>query len=681
MMKEFKFKNTYKFSEAANTFILKGYYTDSTKGTPAYKEYWTEQKKRCIDGYEVEGTKITGEHYFYLNFCPIKKVTFDKNGKATKISSDGKLDFPNFWDGDYNYFWIKQIARYGITQKELDKLHLQDKILDLSGGKHLIIGKARRKGFSYKNASIALYQYTFYPKSLTLILAFDKKYLYPEGTMTMVRNYSDFINEYTGFRRNRLVNKQEYIKSGFIEDDIEKGYKSGIMAISLKDNPEGASGKDPTLVLFEEAGTFNNIIDSYGAVLPSVKAGGYVTGQIIIYGTGGDMDSATQGFEHMFNAPEDFEALPFENRWDAEEEGSSIYKTCGWFYPCYLNKEMFIDKDGNSDIIGAKTSEIEIREEKRSKSKDKSSLNKHIIFFPFCPKEAFSISNSSIFPIWELKRQLDNISSNPDIDSIGVKGRLVTNEMSRIEFIPDTKNELTELDFPIKNSESEGCIVIWEQPNIDLPEFTYIAGLDPYSQDNSTSSSSLGSIFIYKRSTIADIDGDRIVAEYTGRPNSLVEFNEIVRKLLLYYNATCMYENQVNNTKAHFEHKNCLHLLANTPKCVKAAVNSRVNRTKGLHMTKDIKNELEIYVRDWLMDLNPKGIPNVKLIYSKGLLNELIRYNSDGNFDRAIACMMTIVHKIELTRLVTEHKKEIQIDPFFTKQLYTNKSKQRFNKF
>jgi hypothetical protein len=120
-------------------------------------------------------------------------------------------------------------------------------------------------------------------------------------------------------------------------------------------------------------------------------------------------------------------------------------------------------------------------------------------------------------------------------------------------------------------------------------------------------------------------------------------------------------------------------LLADTPTCLRATINTLVRRGKGIHMTKDIKNELELYLRDWLLETNSEGVPNIKFIYSISLLNELVRYNDTGNFDRCIALMLCILYKVQLTKIAIDSKKEKQIDPFFTKELFNN-SKLVFSK-
>ena len=103
--------NSQAFREEGNKFKKYNYYIADPWGSPAWFEYWQEQRKRCIHGYSVGGVKITGEHYFYLNFTPIQKVDNINGNRADKVEG-----FPDFWDGDYNYFWSREIAKNGLIK-------------------------------------------------------------------------------------------------------------------------------------------------------------------------------------------------------------------------------------------------------------------------------------------------------------------------------------------------------------------------------------------------------------------------------------------------------------------------------------------------------------------------------------------------------------------------------------
>ena len=170
--------NTQGFREQGERFKKRGVYSLDPWGSPDWYDYWQEQRRRCINGYSEGGVHITGDHYFYLNFCPIRKV-----GDSTKKKSKKITGFPDFWDGDYNYFWSREIARNGILENPLvtdlereEFLHLETKeevlklkkYLDrlqltvriepdyLQGGWNLIVGKSRRKGYQLPHSEIVM---------------------------------------------------------------------------------------------------------------------------------------------------------------------------------------------------------------------------------------------------------------------------------------------------------------------------------------------------------------------------------------------------------------------------------------------------------------------------------------------------------------------------------------------
>ena len=99
---------------------------------------------------------------------------------------------------------------------------------------------------------------------------------------------------------------------------------------------------------------------------------------------------------------------------------------------------------------------------------------------------------------------------------------------------------------------------------------------------------SLGSTFIFKRVRAGEAWNDVIVAEYTGRPNTAEEYYENVRKLLIFYNARLLFENERKGIYPYFTKKHCDYLLADQPDKIITEVfkDSKVQRRKGCHMTK-----------------------------------------------------------------------------------------------
>jgi hypothetical protein len=661
--------NTEVFREEANHFMKHGFYTPEAWGSPAWLEYWDTQLQRCKNGYESGGVKITGNHYFYLNFCNIELVDTvaqellpeDYNEVNETMFADKSTEFPHFWDGDYNYFWALEIARRGIpaTPEKTRLQGYQDLYLDvviaeenLTGGHHMIVGKSRRKGYSYKNAAIAANIFNHTRKSITVIGAFEKKYLYPEGTMGMATNYINWLNKYTGWAKAReFVDKQEHKKASFKEDKngigVESGYQSQIMAVTFKDNPDAARGKDAKLIMMEEAGKFPNLRASFRATEPSMMAGKFVTGQMVIFGTGGDMEKDTVDFSYMFYNPKEFNLLPFVNVWDDNASNTS----CGFFHPVFWNMEGFYDKMGNSDKPKAIDYELSIRKGITEQSGSSLSIQGRVQEYPLKPAEAFLTVSFNDFPIEELRNQLNLVKREKLYQKMGQPGVLYRDDDGKVRFKPDLTGHLEPLWFRENQGNNiRGAVIIYEYPVPNAPKGLYKIGHDPYRQQSAASSTSLGATWVYKGFNTFSFSRDQLVAEYVGRPNTSDDYNRNMEMLAELYSAEIGYENEVTEVRSYFTKRKKLGLLAAQPDQVISThiKNSVVKRVYGIHMNEKLKDAGEKYIKSWLLrerEILEEGdkILNLHTIYSPALLEELIYYNRKGNFDRVMALMILLM--------------------------------------
>jgi hypothetical protein len=655
---EGKWVNSNVFRQEALRFQKYGYFCSDYWGTPGWMDYWETQLQRCKNGYEVGGHAITGHHYMYLNFCRIQVVKKVEGSKASKKSET----FPDFWDGDYDYFWSLEIARNGITPEKLEELKLGVKPHPdfLMGGFHMIVGKSRRKGYSYKNGAISANYYNTERKAQIIIGASEKKFLYPKGTMGMTSDYLNFLNEFTGWRKSRdYVDKQDHKKASFKKKingvDIESGYQSEVFALTFKDNADAARGKDGVLVLLEEAGAFPNLKASFAAIKPALTAGVYITGQIVIFGTGGDMESGTADFADMFYNPVAFGIQPFVNTWDDNAEETM----CGFFHPVTKNLEGFYDLHGNSDIPAALEFETARRKSILENSSNSTAYQQHIQEFALQPSEAFLTVSTNDFPVIELRAQLNKVVREK---LMLVKGTPVN--LSRVEgkviAEPDLVNKLNPIiNYKVKQADLTGCPLIFEFPS-NPPKGLYKIGYDPYRQDQTTGVS-LAAIYVYKTVQRNNFSKNIIVANYVGRPQTSESCNRVAELLAELYNAEIMYENEVPDVKKYFERRKKLHLLAAQPDGVisKNIKNSRVARIYGCHMNEKLKDAGAKYIKQWLLeerdfDENGDVLTNMDFIYDIGLLEELILYNKKGNFDRVMS-LMQVMFQVEEDELDKVH--------------------------
>lgn len=661
---EKKILNSDKFRQPALTFLSTGRYCPYPESTSEFFAYWDEQMDRCKYGYTADdGDFISGYNYFYLNFCPIQRIiynTITNPDGSTTIKKIRDLQFPDFYDYDYYFF-------QAVEQAETE-------------GKHLCALKSRRKGYSYKNAAMACRNYYLFAGSKTYIYASNKQYLTEDGILTKAWDYMDFIDKNTAWGKKRSVNTQMRKRAGFYTKDeygneVELGFKSEIIGVTLKDNPDVVRGKAGKLIIFEEAGSFSELGAAWQIARPSVEQDGMAFGTMIAFGTGGDEDSHFETLKDMFYNPDGYNCLGFDNIWDETPSD----KKCGFFIPQYTNMDfrddkgnrLYMDVDGNT--LRKKSLEYILTDRRKviENATNSVAVDRYVAEHCITPQEACLEFGGNIFPKKELQEQLAKIRINKHLSNHKQVGDLVWNTDGSLKWVIKKLGDITH--YPLKRDDDPtGSIVIWEHPVPDAPIGLYILGVDPYDHDQS-GTNSLGSTFVYKRFQSFENYYDIIVAEYTGRPQTAEEYYENLRKLAIYYNGRIMYENERKGLFPYFTAKHCDYLLADQPDIISDIVgNSKVQRKKGCHMNKQIKQWGEGLIKDWLNEEQAPGKKNLHNILSEPLLEELISYNDTGNFDRVMALMQVMIYREQLYNLkVKEKKKENKNRVLFEGPIFT----------
>jgi len=644
------FKNSKKYSPAAEHYLEYGFYTDAIPGTKEYYDYWDEEKRRCLQGYE----DITGYHYFYLNYCPIDRVVDEFLEDGTKIARRERT-FPAFYDGDYEYFHA------------IDKCRRENK--------HMVVLKARRKGFSYKAGSMLARNYFLMRNSKNYVFASQKEYLIGDGLLSKAWDFLSFIDDNTAWTQPRLRDREMHKQSGYKKNvngaDVELGMKSQIIGVSLKDAPDKVRGKAGDLIFFEEAGSFGGLLKAWEVAMPTMRQGSKTLGTMVAFGTGGEEGVGFDGMEELFYHPESYDCMAFENEWDAGAMGTK----CGYFVPIYQNLDGFIDENGNS----LKEEAIKHEEEQREKKKganDPKALDQYTAEHPFTPQEATLQVTANLFDVTSLKEQYNKIKAH-GLESQGTAGVMYYNKDGKVSF--RAAGEVSPVyKFPHrKGDKTEGAVVIYESPyrtkEEEVPHNLYLICHDPYAQEKSGSNESLGAAYVIKRPNNLSKPDDIIVASYVGRPQTQDEYNRNLFMLAEYYNAKIGFENDRGELIAYAKRYRKLHKLQEEFEMLdKRDLRSKtVRRQYGMHMTEQRKRQGELYIRDWLV--TPRATDedgNVKLnlhtIYDPALLQELIKFNHKGNFDRVMALMVGMYHTRELyNREVVEILSDRSADEWF----------------
>ena len=642
-----KIHNSSKFQQAARFFQEHGCYTLAPRGTTDYIQFWEQETNRCLNGYVAEdGDAITGYHYFYLNYSPImilKEEEYTDRYGVKRTKRERIFDFPDFWDSDYYYF-------HAIEEAE-------------NQGKHMAVLKCRQRGYSFKGASMLVRNYELIPGSKNFAVASEQKFLVGDGILTKAWQIMDFIDKNTAWSKQRLTSTRMERVSGFkVTDEFgkqtEQGYLSAITGVTLKNDPERLRGTRGKLVLFEEGGKFPGLETAWQIERPAVETDdGVAFGLLIAFGTGGTEGASFDGLKKMFYHPDAFNVLGFPNIWDDNAEGTK----CGFFAPAYLNLESkeheYMDKDGNSLKDKAIERLIAERNKVREGGASQEAIDRFISERPIKPQEACLELGKNIFPKKLLMDQLTKIRTSTKLQNMKHIVDLSWDN-GQVKATEKKSGDIT--NYPLKRDDKpRGSVVIWEYPIPDAPFGLYIGGCDPYDHDESFTNS-LGSTFIFKRVRAGEAWNDVIVAEYTGRPDTAEEYYENVRKLLTFYNARLLFENERKGIYPYFTNKHCDYLLADQPDKIITEIfkDSKVQRRKGCHMTKQIRAYGEGLILEWMMEEYEPGHLNIERIYSEPLLEELINTDGVKNVDRVIALCMTMIYREELYQVKVAAAKE-----------------------
>lgn len=602
------------------------------------------QRERGWNGYcnPATGMWVTGDYYWMLNFCPMHLVE-NENGIDIRT-----VAHPRFWDGQFlmSHYFL-QARTHGHHAAELAS---RGKGKTSFGGgllaKRCIIGESENNKTEVQ----------------CMVTAVDRTKLMDTNQILRVfKDNLDHCAKYTQFASHRLKSSDQEMewKMGFKKagSEVEYGSKNSVSGIITGVNQDKLNGSRGVLYLIEEAGIFKNLTSMYNMIRPSVEHGSKVFGEIFAYGTAGDDQSDFTAFAEMFYSPEGYNLEPLDNVFDKEGQGR---KKCCFFFPAYLNyDESCIDKNGNSDVSKALLMILYDRYKVKYGTTDINTIVKRISQYPIVPQEAMLRSHGNIFPVTELNERLNQLDNDPNaFDDVYVGELVQDNKTGEVKFNPTI--DLPIRDFPTKDNKVKGALEIFEMPKKNgegkIPAGRYICSADPYDADCSNTMS-LGSIFVM------DLWTDMIVAEYTGRPTFAEDFYEICRKLCLFYNCRCMYEQNVMGMFSYFSSHNATHLLAETPEyLVQRNMISSIgygNKSVGIRATTPIINGAFKMIQTWLRkpivsietdaegNNNEVSIPNLYRIKNRALLKELVLWNPQGNFDRVMSLVQLMLYREE----------------------------------
>lgn len=480
-----------------------------------YESFWDDNYALIMNGYTNGNEKITGDHYWYLNFWKIRGTN---NATGRK-----EIIHPRFIDLDHEYF------------------HVFDKARSLN--KNLAVVKGRQQGFTEKHASIGGKEFTFFKASQTIYVA-GLEFYSDMIFNSCIRGLNDLYE--TEFYKRRFPDRDDYTRAAFldeVEDDdgnttkVIRGYLSEVFKITAKNNPQAVSSRSPSFIVFEESGAFGGVIATYGYIKPSMYSEAKKTGMAVFVGTGGEMGKGAEELEYIYYHPEEFDCLTFDlSQFDKSVARGT--KSVGFFSSAA--KYHIIDSDGNSLIEASTKDRLKARELQKGKMKEYHEITQH----PLIPSEAFLIQGGGFFGPQVsllLNKRKTRLNQEPILSEFI--------EWGKLDWLYDDHENIVDVKWI---NDTNGPFMIIEHPEWrkNMPEGEsgtvidnmYKAGTDSYDKDEANTSTSKGSTHIYKGFVNATYSARFWVARLIERPEEAETFYENSAKLCFYYNARNLIE-------------------------------------------------------------------------------------------------------------------------------------------
>jgi len=604
-----------------------------------YKAFFDFHKELCLTGCMMDGQYINPFLYWHLNIWHTEVDIIDERGRINQ-----KYANPYLRDNEW------------IVTNEIDRAH-QEK-------KGLIILGIRRFAKSVIEASYIGWGATFDENSQNIIAGLNS------ADIKLITDKLDkglnFLPE--AWRWQRVEdNWKNQVTLGIKTKAGERIPFSQILIRNLDEgnNEEAIAGTKPRKLIIDEIGK-GSFLRGFQAAVPGFTTPFGWGCSPILTGTGGDMKKFMDAKSLMFDA-DNYNFLTYNNEKDTNRvHGLFIsYKyrmeakelsTLGAF----LGKPADSELHDISMLVSNEEKAIEITNanlERLKKAGDRVAYLKEKMYYPIEVDDIFLNEDTNIFDVDAAKRQKTRLL-NQDRTGIPV---ILFNDGEKIAHEFTDKVPIS--NFPLKNSDlKDAPVVIYEFPIENPPYGLYVAGVDPYRQGKSAYSSSLGSVYVYKR--MHDIMGekyqDMFVASYCARPDKKDTWEEQARLLIKYFNARTLCENDDISFIEYMKAKGDAHYLEKQPQWLLEVVpNTTVKREYGVHRSSQkiidyLHNCLKKYMEETIhkeTDENgdvTKEFLGVSKIFDPVLLEEIIQYNDSGNFDRIVAAELAIAQAMKM---------------------------------
>lgn len=609
------------------------YYSENLKpGTLAYDDFWDEMDYYCYNGFQPKGMpRITGRHFYYLNFNKIDMMVNPRDKRK-------RLGSPLYRDLDHMMFLeLEGAIKYGYG---------------------LVVAKPRRIGLSEFGALNTNYELTFFSRTKVGICAGkeDKAQEFYEKLISSLNNV------HPAYRSGKIKSNSELLKLGY-EDYINKqkvecGLQSLARIKTMYADSGAFEGGSYSMVIFEEAGLFENLTASYKATEPCFKEGHTQFGVPLIYGTGGEIDKGAKGYKQMWDKYEAYNVKP-------------IFVPAYYYYPGDGIPDEKTGKivsffDRKKGVTDRELAKKYIEKDRIRASKAKETYVKHIQSYPLHPKEVFLKTKGGILDRIKLNFQLKKITAGEEEEPV-LQGRLDWVDEPRTTLLLERATTLKEkTKIRLANNSKVKFVVdengtVWKDAkpiNPNVKHMNYkpdIGACDSYDEevDEENTTVSSGCVMAYRLFSGPTRLANKPVGVLYERGDASFDndvFYENAVKFAVYWDMEILFEYTKFHIMRYFYDVGAHQYVRARPMLESTGSINHKNKD-GMKMTVQAKREvtkmLKIEVKE-----------NIHKCFFMNIILDLLNYG-DENTDIADTYGLVLCHKLDLFGEVSE---DIEMD-------------------
>lgn len=608
-------------------------------------QFWVSEWNKINKGVTIDEYYMSPWMYFHLNYfkTPIKN-------QGNKILNPPLRD---------NEWYVDEIKKH--AKREAEKLKAAG----------ILIYGTRRFGKSTVEASHCHHGLLIYPTESGTITASNDEdlasitdkvkksmdYIHPAFSVNVLAGKSWNAGDETDIGLKSKSGARTYMHFKFFIINTDSGSKRG---------SQKTAGGNPIVFVADEIGK-EQFLSSYRAAIPSFESDNGWVCQPLYVGTGGNEDLSADA-EKALADPKNNDFIEMD--WDVLEHGipkdliTWERRKFGWFIPAQMSTKTGFRKikTNFAEFLGIESEQLSKIEfyktdwehnnkvvQQRRSALTGQALQQEIVFRPIDPEECFMSAKKNPYPAVGIKKHKLRVQSEGD-NIYGMARRISlsrnADDPNLIEAQLETGKEVNE--FPHDGSFTDCPFLLYD----DFPEmkptdpYRFVAGLDDYKQEESEESKkgSIGAFYIFDRLK------RKIVLGLANRPDPHSEFHRQMHMALDAWNCKVFMENEDMDFKKYLDRLTTVTADMYLYKGFDAYDDfSKFQNGKRKFGWRPDKNTVPIvrgysidYVKDDVdfYDENDNvthTIRGYERIEDVQLLEEMIKFKPDGNFDRLTA--------------------------------------------